>query len=431
MSIRTAIVTIVLCAVLIPARARAVSLTLGADGAAVAQDRVSELYASRADGTTIAVARVGDRTADGGEIEELGVPSETSDGRVLFGASVEDKMGREAWNIFIADPNAPALDHVARAMAPLAIAAGCTPRLRVDPYPIATGRGDIAFMAPRQEGGDALFLYRAGRLDCLLRTGDRLSDGREVAGLSFGSVEPGAGDSVAMIAFLKRAKNDTVQPALWWRDHLQAVLLVSPQRGVTEVAVEGGRTPQGGGFGAFGLPAAAIGGGGAETTLAFTDRGGRGTSVYLYRHGKLARVLHTGSASAAGRVTFLSQGWPSLTSDGIIAVRAASGDRDLILLASGRAVRVVVHRSQVALPDWTLANLGDPWLVEGARLYFPAFTGDQDRFFALDASGVVRELEQTGVHETAFEETDATHHLVASGTLFANPRGNFTYLGGR
>jgi hypothetical protein len=64
-------------------------------------------------------------------------------------------------------------------------------------------------------------------------------------------------------------------------------------------------------------------------------------------------------------------------------------------------------------------------------VYFPALAGGRDGFFARDASGVIRELETPAIHATAFSDRDAGRHAIASGTLFANPRGIFTYLGGR
>ena len=418
-----------ICAAIVPARAHAVSLTLGPDGPGLAQDRVAVLYASRNDGSTIALARVGDLTIDGGEITEIGVPSETADGRVLFGASVEDRTGHEAWDIFIGDPDAPPAERIARAIMPLALSSGCTPRFKVDPYPIGTANGAIAFMAAREEGGDALFLYRGGHLDCLLGSGDKLHDRREVAGLSFGTAEAG-GNSIALIAFLKRDKNDAAKPAVWWRDHLQAMLLVSPERGVTEIAVEGTPGPQGGTFGAFGLPSA-----GAdesnETAIAFADERGSQTSLYIYRGRKLTRVLRSGAASTADAINFLSQGRPSLSPEGLVAVRAATGDRDILLLSSGEATRVIAKSGDMLGPDALVTNLGDPWLVDGARVYFPALAGGRDGFFTRDASGVIRELETPAIHATAFSDRDAGRHAIASGTLFANPRGSFTYLGGR
>ncbi len=431
MRIRTIALVFVIGAAIAPNRAGAVSLTLGPDGPTSAQDQVSVLYASRADGSTVAIARVGDLTVDGGQIVELGVPSETSDGHVLFGANIEDRAGRLGWDIFAADPNAPAADRISHAILPLALSSGCTPRLRVDPYPVATSGGAIAFVAPRREGGDALFLYRSGHVDCLVHTGDRLHDGREIAGLSYGTVQAGADDTIVMVALLKRGSHDAAKPALWWRDHLQAVLMVSPEHGVTEVAVEGTRTPQGGVFGAFGLPAAAARDDGRETLIAFPEKNANQTSLFLYRYGRLRLVLHSGSPSAAGRVRYISQGRPSLGPDGIVAVRGASGDHDMILLASAKATRVVVRSGETLTPDVLLSSLGDPWIVSDSRIYFPAFTENRDRFFARDAAGSIRELGQPALREAAFDDQDTSRHGVSSATLFTNPRGDFTYLGGR
>jgi hypothetical protein len=431
MRMRILSLLIAVCAVMIPLRARAVSLTLGPDGPTSAQDRVAVLYASRNDGSTATLARVGDETFDGGQIVELGIPSETPDGRVLFGANIEDRSGHLQWDIFSADPNAGPYDRISHAMLPLGVTRGCAPALKVDPYPIATASGAIAFMAPAKEGGDALFLYRAGHVECLLRTGDRLHDGRRVAGLSFGTGQAGAGDSVALLAFLKRDENDTAEPVLWWRNHLEAVLMVSPETGVTEVAVEGTRNPQGGRFGEFSPPAAAVIDGSSGTAIAFADRSSSASSLYLYRNGALEGVMRSGTRSAAGPITFISQGRPSLGANGVIAVRAASGDRELILANAGGKTRVMARSGDLLTSDARAASFGDPLIVDGARVLFPAFDGDYDKFFAIDASGAIHDLEQSPIRPAAFNDAGAPNHAISSPTLFANPHGHFTYLGGR
>ncbi len=431
MNNRIAALVIVICASIFPASAGAISLTLGPDGPASAQDQVAVLYASRADGSTVAIARVGDLTIDGGEIAELGIPSETPDGRVVFGANVEDRAGRLGWSIFTADPNAPAPDRISYALMPLALSGRCTPSLKVDPYPIATADGGLAFVAPRREGGDALFLYRGGHVDCLLRTGDRLPDGREVAGLSFGTVQAGAGNSIAMIVTLRRAVRDKARPSVWWRDDLQAVVMVSPEQGVSEIAVEGSPAPRGGVFGSFGPPAAAATSDGRQTLVAFSERRASGTSIFLFRDGRVTRVLSNGSTSPAGRVNYLSQTRPSLGPRGAIAVRGASGEHQMILLWSPGAVRVMAEGGETLTPDVTLSSFGDPWIVAGSRIYFPAAVGNVEGLFVRDGSGAVHELGQPAVREAAFGDTAAPRHRVSSATLSANPRGDFTYLGSR
>jgi len=428
---RTRILAIVLCAcaAIIPSRSGAVSLTLGPDGPTSAQDRVAVLYASRADGSVISVARVGDETPDGGRIAELGIPSETPDGRVLFGANIEDRAGQLAWSIMMADPNAAAPDRVASAMASVAMNGGCTPRLAVDPYPVATREGAIAFFAPRKEGGDALFLFKDGRLDCLVRTGDRLADGREIARLAFGTAQAGAGDSIAILAMVKRGRADRAHPTLWWREHLQAVLLLAPDRAPAEIAVEGMAAPRGGTFGIFGPPAAVPDRSGG-TVVAFTDQNARGTSLYVYRRGVIAPIIRGGQRAGNAAVRFISQGRPAVGSDGTVAVRGASRDRDLIILAARGGVRVVVSSGQTLSEDFRASNFGDPLLVEGARLYFPACAGDYGGLYEREPTGAMRELGQPAVREAAFGEPHERPR-VASPTLTANARGDYAYLGSR
>ncbi len=428
---RTRILAIVLCAcaAIVPSRSGAVTLTLGPDGPTSAQDRVAVLYASRSDGSVVAVARVGDETSDGGRIAELGIPSETPDGRVLFGANIEDRAGRLGWIIMVADPNAAATGRVATAMAPLATNRGCTPRLAVDPYPVATREGAIAFFAPRSEGGDALFLFKDGRLDCLARTGDRLADGREIARLAFGTAQAGAGDSIAILATLRRGSADRAHPTLWWREHLQALLLLAPGRIPAEIAVEGMAAPKGGIFGVFGPPAAAPDRSGG-TAVAFTDQSARGTSLYVYRRGVIAPIIRGGERAGNAAVTFISQGRPALSADGTIAVRAASRERDLIILAARGGARVVVSSGQALSEDFRASNFGDPLVVEGARLYFPACAEDYDGLYEREPSGAVRELGRTAVREAAFGGSRGRPR-VASPTLTANARGDYAYLGSR
>jgi hypothetical protein len=430
MSTRTAAILLTVCIAMIPLQARAVSLTLGPNGPTSAQDQVAVLYASRADGSTVTLARVGEQTIDGGQIDELGLPSETLDGHVVFGANVEDRAGRLAWDIFVGDPEAPAADRISRAIMPLELSRGCTPQIKVDPYPVATADGAIAFVAQRREGGEALFLYRSGRLDCLLRTGDRLRDGRVVARLSFGTVQAGAGDSLVLLALLQRGKADRAQSGLWWRDHLGAVLIVSPGHAAAEIAVEGAHAPRGGVFGALGPPAAE-GQRAGRTLVAFTDQRGADTSLYLYRAGRLTRVLRNGSRSSAGSISFLSQGRPSLGAGGLIALRAASGDNDLIVVAGGGASRIVARTGELLAPGLPASNFGDPCLINGPRVYFPALAEGYESFFVRNRTGDVREIGQPSIREAAFDEPETAHHRVSSPTLTANSRGDFAYLGGR
>ena len=67
---------------------------------------------------------------------------------------------------------------------------GSNLEMMVDPRPQQTSDGGIVFIAHESAGDDALFKLTRGKLKRLLRTGERLSDGRTVSRISFGSVIP-------------------------------------------------------------------------------------------------------------------------------------------------------------------------------------------------------------------------------------------------
>lgn len=408
-------------------RARAVSLTFGADGAESAMDHVNVLYASAPGGGAVAMLRVGD-SIPGGTISEFGAPYQLSGGRVLFGADIIDAAQHESWDIFIANPVAHGETQVTRALEHAAVSPGCAPSFIEDPSPVADDSGAIAFAAPVRSGGDAVFVYRAGELRCVARTGDKTDRGRQIAKFSFGSLQLAAsGETIVANAFVRGGR--APHAALWWHDDPAAIVEITSARPISEIAVEGEVAPGGKRYAVLGPPALA----GARGEIVFADDGPGENSVYIYEHGRTRLALERGSASPGGAIIYIGQGRPGIASDGTVALRGASRSREMIMRLDRRGrIRVAATARETASAPGELASLGDPAVPLGGATIFPALdsSGEQGIFFS-DARGAIHEVDSAPVHDAAFEIGAPARHYVATPTLSVAPDGSFCYLGGR
>src|SRR5262249_1388369 len=89
--------------------AHAVSLTLSGNSASVHMDDAQVVYGSDASGPSQVITAVGLPSPDDGKVTEVGVPSMTPDGRVLYAAEIQPNKANLVahWNIYIGDPDAP------------------------------------------------------------------------------------------------------------------------------------------------------------------------------------------------------------------------------------------------------------------------------------------------------------------------------------
>jgi hypothetical protein len=420
------VISVVSLALRVPL-ARAVSLTLGADGAELAMDHVTVLYVSRPGGETTPILRVGD-SVPGGTISEFGVPYQLIGGRVLFGADIIDAGQHESWDIFIASPGTHGGTQITRELEHTAVSPGCAPRFIEDPSPVASADGAIAFVAPVQSGGDAVFVSREGELRCAARTGDKTDGGHRIARFAFGSMQLGAdGTTIVANAFVRGGR--VSHAALWWHDDPLAIVEITPTRGISEIAVEGETAPGGNRYAVLGLPALAT----TRGEVVFADDGPGENSVYVSEHGRTRLVLERGAASPGGTIIYIGQGRPGIASDGTIALRGASRSREMILRLNQRGrIRVVATARETASAPGELASFGDPVAPIGAATIFPAMdSAGAEGIFFVDPHGAIHEVDSAPVHNAAFEIDAPARHFVASPTLSVAPDGSFCYLGGR
>src|SRR5260370_13476316 len=157
------------------------------------------LYALNRHGREVKIAEIGSQGPDWVVFEDLGLPSVASDGTVLFGAA-RDWNHQLRWSIFVAEPDSGSVFRVAL---PTSSEGGSNLEMIVDPRPQQSADGGIVFLAHESAGDDALFKLTRGKLKRLLRSGERLSDGRTVSRISFGSVIPESTGGVAFLGYLE------------------------------------------------------------------------------------------------------------------------------------------------------------------------------------------------------------------------------------
>jgi hypothetical protein len=137
--------------------------------------------------------------------------------------------------------------------------------LKTDPQPAASGDGAIVFIASDQVRRSTLFRYANGRLNCLVRAGDRTAQGSVIAALGFGSAVATADGSVIFGASLAPSRDTAREP-----DTRNAILLAAPGSATREIAVEGNQAEDGKRYGRnFGLPS--ISNSGGVVLVSFTN----------------------------------------------------------------------------------------------------------------------------------------------------------------
>lgn len=425
------LMAVVLALGLLPsASAHAVALTLGADGPEPAMEEVDVLYASRSDGMVAAVAEAGE-SIPGGKLDELGVPFEMSDGRVLFGAEIVAPDGKREWTILIANPDSGSGEILSRAIAKDAASPRCTPRLRQDPAPVADSRGTISFIAPEASGGDAVFEYYEGELSCVARTGERIGAGDELQMFQFGSLRPVGDRAVVMNAYVRQTRGAHGARVHTWHNDPTAIVVIAPGARVREIAVEGDRAPGGGRFGTLGAVSASLPM--PDAKIAFTDASPSGHSLYSYEKNQLHRVavFDPGNDSTP---TWFSPGRPAIAIDGSMAVRAAHGTHEQLLLVARDG-----SASEIAGVGDRITGFGrfdgftDPIFAAGGVIFFGAsdVAGEQAIFSANAGGAPSRMIEAGAIRGAEFDVEMPLHHALSGTTMSVTPSGAFSYLGGR
>ncbi len=409
---------------LTPLSAYAVALSLNGSSANLQMDNTQAVYASDSNGVPMLITEVGMRAPGGGTVTEVGVPSMMPDGRVIFGAETQPKDSnlKPIWNIFIGNADAVPSHRIIAALNPKAIVGDCVPAFKGDPYPVADMDEDIAFISTVPHGHDALFFYSQGKLACMVKAGDKTSDGHEIAVLSFGSAQIGDGGQVVFTGFL----NDNSKPP----GHRQALLLASITSRVTELAVEGEYGPNHTLYQRpFGLPAA------LPTPLgimvAFTAKTPTGAALFLYSNGSMARILPTGTLTSLGPVSFLSAGRPGLMADGTTAVLAGCARIPAIFRLTRQRLDLRIERGQLTPFGTELQSLGDPVLTASGAMFVGATdTDDREKLYVLSPDDAFFEVgESELIYRIAMGAQK--HHSIFTGTLSVNQHGDFAYLGGR
>jgi hypothetical protein len=405
--------------------AGAVSMTLGGSGPDSNGDAAQALYASDSGGNSVLITQVGRESPAGAAFTEIGVPQMAPDGRVLFGAEETEMDGRHRWGIFVGDPEAPPARRVA-ALGFKPSNAVCFPHFRTDPYPVADADGGIAFIAADSADHDALFLRSHGIVTCLASIGGQTIQGHTISVLSHGSVQMGESGNVVFTGWLKAA--DGADP----RNDRQALFLASMRAGVNELAVEDDLGPNRTRYKRpFGLPAAVASPEG--TLVAFTAKTETGSALFLYRDGVMARILPTGTATTAGPVSYLSPGRPGLMEDATTAVLAGCARVPAIFRLERGRLNLRIERGQLTPLGTAIEALGDPVLTRSGAMFIGATDSqDHEKLFVLDGDDALFEVGSTSLlYRIAMQNGGAEGHSIFTGTLTANQRGDFAYLGSK
>lgn len=359
------------------------------------------LYTLDAEGREIAVAKTGDTDSTGFQFDDLGYPSVADDGTVWLAAASYQHHAVN-WRIFSVAPNA---------LNPVRLAGSDHfPEMRTDPQPIPDGTGGIVF-AVSSKGHDDLFRFSNGELLRVAGTGSRTRDGRTLRHLTFGTIAA-TGDRAAFTG--------------WLDGDIQAEILVQPE-GIVVLAAANDGAPDGRRFigNGFGLPAlvASTDGG----LAAFSARTAAGDGLFLYRNGKLKRVLTVEGTCAHGRLNYVSRGRPGLLDDGSVAVLGGCSGEDEILTASRAGVMRSRLRPRSDDSGKSIGAFGDPIFAQAGTLFFQATGTDGTAgIYELHPDNEIGRLAPAIRLEPVSDERKEQH---SHDGLFVSPSGHVAYLG--
>jgi hypothetical protein len=380
---------------------------LGLDGS-VTQGS-DALYALDRKGREVKIAQTGSVGPDWVVLEDIGLPSVAFDGSVLFGGAREWNH-QVRWSIFVAQPDSGSVFHVAL---PTYGEGGSALDMMADPRPQQTADGGIVFLAHESAGDDALFKLTHGELKRLVRTGERLPDGRIVHVITFGSVRSESQRGVAFLGYLEPGG--------------QAEMVVSKSGALTILALQETQLPNGEHFKSFGNPASTVTADGP--IVAFMARTDRGDGLFTFAHGKLSKVLSQSASCGRGRIEYLSTASPGLSMDGKLAVRGrCSGTMGIFLVQRGTA-QLVVNADEMTYRGARFDRLGDPMFSEGA-VFFGAYNSDgANSLFDIFQGKINQFLPIEMPESTVAYPVGANRHSIETTSVSINQRGQVAYLG--
>ncbi len=383
------------------------AVTLGLDGSTSGSTDV--LYALDRHGREVKIAQTGSAGPDWVVVEDLGMPSVALDGTVLFGAAREWNH-QLRWSIFVAEPDSGL---VFRVEVPTSSEGGSALDMEADPRPQQTSDGGIVFLAHESAGDDALFKLSHGKLKRLVRTGDRLPDGRTVRVITFGSVRPESQGGIAFLGYLEPGG--------------QAEMMVSESGAITVLALQDIQLPNSEHFRSFGLPSSTVTTDGP--VVAFTARTDRGASLFAFEHGSLHKVLSQSASCGLGHIDYLSPSSPGLNDEGALVVLGrCSGTMGIFLVKRGTA-ESVVSADQATDRGPRFDRLGDPTFSKGA-VFFGALTADGATSFFNVFNGKITEFVPTVMPKRDIADRGSSNrHTIEVVSVSINQHGQIAYLG--
>jgi hypothetical protein len=351
-----------LALVILATPARAVVFNIGGPdpgSAGVDLSSTSGLYASDRDGKATLIAQLG-AIAPGGDIfDDLGVPSISPEGDVVFGAETVGQDKRPRWDIYRANVGAPGNQRIVRVLDGATIPENCRPNFKVDPYAIAGANGVVAFLAPEASGHDAVFRYENGHLSCVARVGDRTAQGHTLKLLYFGSADIAGNGEMTLLGRVENPGDHSVE---------KAVVITLSGNSISEVAREGDKAPGGGFFGpSFGRPAIVVSGFG--NVIAFTNRNSSVNTAYIGSAGQLSRCFRTGMRTKLGVLTYISDGRPGLLPDGTMIVSGASHDKSAVFKAKDGELTPIKWQGEMTQFGTRLECFVDPSVTSSGLVY--------------------------------------------------------------
>ena len=406
-----------LALVILATPARAVVFDIGGPGgtAGVDMNTTSGLYASGRDEVATLIAQLGAIAPGGDVFEDLGVPSISPEGDVVFGAETVGQDARPRWDIYRANVGAPGNLRIVRVLDGAARSDDCHPSFKVDPYPIASANGVVAFLAPEASGKDAVFRYENGRLSCVARVGERTAQGHTLKLLYFGSADiAGNGD----LAFLGRVEGAGVEKAV--------VVTISGNSSMREVAREGDTAPGGGSFGpSFGRPA--IVGSTFGNMFAFTNRNSLSNTAYIGSADRLSRSFSTGTPTKLGVLTYISDGRPGLLPDGTLIISGASKDQSAVFKAKDGELIPIKRQGDLTQFGTRLEGFVDPSVTSSGLVYIGGHddSGEEHLFVFESGAGLQIPIESSA-------DVSASGRWMPPffpGSLAVNQRGDLAALG--
>jgi hypothetical protein len=348
--------------VTVASAAQAVVFRLGGpDGVAgVDMTSTSALYASGHDEVVILIAQLGANAPGGDVFEDLGVPSISPEGDVVFGAETLGQDQRPRWDIYRANAGAPSNQRIVHVLDNAMVPDDCYPDFKVDPYAVAGANGVVAFLAPEASGKDAVFRYQNGRLSCVARIGDHTAQGHTLKLLYFGSADISDNGDLAFLARVEGVGVHGVERAV--------LVTIEGNSSPREVAREGDAAPGGGRFGpSFGRPAIVRSPFG--NLIAFTNQNSSVSTAYISSAGRLARSLRTGTRTELGTLTYISQGRPGLLPDGTLIISGASKDRSALFKAKDNELTLIKRQGDLTQFGTRLETFVDPSVTSSGLVY--------------------------------------------------------------